>query len=132
MTSPADLIKHNISNTNLDLPLCRMYPKVVLQRLTASQLSNVKSAPENCSVATGALDGWNSTCTTPVSHSFCEPGPSTSTPKTCRNFGFDSRNIAGQASKARRLSTLFQNEKDIVGKIRKRKIIRVQDDSESD
>ncbi|XP_076233511.1 condensin-2 complex subunit D3 isoform X2 [Calliopsis andreniformis] len=82
--------------------------KIVLERISISQLSN---------------------------YSPSQPGPSTSTPKTSKSFDSDFSNATDYVSKGRRLFTFFQNVRKsniFEHKVRERNISEIQDDSESD
>lgn len=120
----SEINNQSASNTKLDLTMCNLHPKIVLERLSVSQLLNSNSPIR-------ALDSLNSpTYSNSILCSPSQPGPSTSTP-TC--FSFESNGTVGRASKVRRLSSFFQNESELFDhEIRERNISQVQDDSESD
>lgn len=122
--SASEINNQSASNKNLDLTMCNLHPKIVLERLSVSQLLNSNSPIR-------ALDSLNSpTYSNSILCSPSQPGPSTSTP-TC--FNSESNNTVGRASRVRRLSSFFQNENELFDhEIRERNISHVQDDSESD
>ncbi|XP_031844598.1 condensin-2 complex subunit D3 isoform X2 [Nomia melanderi] len=99
-----------------DIKSCDLYPTILLERVSISQLSSMNS---------NSLDTWNPVTSTPIpqQHSPSEPGPSTSTPRSsrCFEFEFDS---ATNISKARKI--------DVQRKLVERNICQIQDDSESD
>ncbi|XP_043579056.1 condensin-2 complex subunit D3-like isoform X2 [Bombus pyrosoma] len=122
--SASEINNQSAFNKNLDLMMCNLQPKIVLERLSVPQLLNSNSPIR-------ALDSLNSPIySNSILCSPSQPGPSTSTP-TC--FNFESNGTAGRASKVRRLSSFFQNENELFDhEIRERNISQVQDDSESD
>ncbi|OAD60819.1 Condensin-2 complex subunit D3 [Eufriesea mexicana] len=132
--SPSGMNNHSASNKNLNLSTRKLHPKVVLRRLSVSQLSNCRNTPVNSLSSTSILDGWNTpTCSTPMLYSPSQPGPSTSSPMSFK--GFDSNGTVGHASKVRRLSSFFQNENELISshyEMRERNISQIRDDSESD
>ena len=129
--SALEINNQNASNKNLNLTTCNLYPKVVLERLSISQMLNFGNTSVNSLSSTSALESCNSSiCSNSILHSPLQPGPSISTP-TCSHL--DSNNTVNRASKIRRLSSLFQNESELFDcKIREKNISQVQDDSESD
>ncbi|XP_033184726.2 condensin-2 complex subunit D3 isoform X1 [Bombus vancouverensis nearcticus] len=120
----SEINNQSASNKKLDLTMCNLHPKIVLERLSVPQLLNSNSPIR-------ALDSLNSpTYSNSILCSPSQPGPSTSTP-TC--FSFESNGTVGRASKVRRLSSFFQNESELFDhEIRERNISQVQGDSESD
>lgn len=122
--SASEINNQSTSNKNLDLTLCNLQPKIVLERLSVSQLLNSNSPIR-------ALDSLNSpTYSNSILCSPSQPGPSTSTP-TC--FNFESNGTVDCASKVRRHFSFFQNESELFDhEIREKNISQVQDDSESD
>uniref|UniRef100_V9ICR5 Condensin-2 complex subunit D3 n=2 Tax=Apis cerana TaxID=7461 RepID=V9ICR5_APICE len=130
--SPSEMNNQSASNKNLNLR-SNLYPKVVLQRLSLSDLLNSRSTSVNSFSPISISNGYNSPiCSNPILYSPSQPGPSTSTPKSFKHSDFD---IDNHASKVRRLSSFFQNENiltNIDHKIKKRNIFQIQDDSESD
>ena len=128
--SALEINDQNASNKNLNLT-CNLHPKVVLQRLSISQMLNSGKKSVNSLSPTSALDTCNSPiCSNSILYSPLQLGPSISTP-TCSDL--DSNSTVNRASKIRRLSSLFQNESELFDcKIRGKSISQVQDDSESD
>lgn len=120
----SEINNQSASNKKLDLTMCNLHPKIVLERLSVPQLLNSNSPIR-------ALDSLNSpTYSNSILCSPSQPGPSTSTP-TC--FSFESNGTVGRASKVRRLSSFFQSESELFDhEIRERNISQVQGDSESD
>lgn len=98
--SPSETNKQITNNQNSDLTTCSLQSKVVLQ-----------STPNSRLTPTTPIDSWNFP-TPSVSNlrllSPAQPGPSTSTPNSIKSLDFN-----GHCSKARRLSSFFQNEKQL-------------------
>nr|XP_034191850.1 condensin-2 complex subunit D3-like [Osmia lignaria] len=97
---PSETNKQITNNQNSDLTTCSLHSKVVLQSIPISRLT-----------PTTSIDCWNFS-TPSVSNlrllSPAQPGPSTSTPNSFKSLDFN-----GHCSKARRLSSFFQNEKQL-------------------
>ncbi|CAD1470510.1 unnamed protein product [Heterotrigona itama] len=129
--STLEINNQNASNKNLNLTTCNLYPKVVLQRLSISQMLNSSNILVNSPSPISALDTSNSPiCSNSTLYSLLQPGPSISTPT---RSDLDSNNTVNYASKIRRLSSLFQSENELFDcEIREKSISQVQDDSESD
>lgn len=125
---------HSASNKNLNLSTHISCPKVVLRRLSASQLSSYRSTPVNSFSPTNTLDGWDTPKrSVPILYSPSQPGPSTSSPVSFKDL--NSNGAVGCASKVRRLSSFFQNENELISshyETRERNIPEIRDDSESD
>ncbi|CAK9810096.1 Condensin-2 complex subunit D3 [Anthophora plagiata] len=124
----------NISFKSLDILSPIFQPTVVVKRILLSELPNRRRSTEANSLSpTSLLDGWSSSvCSTPILDP--QPGPSTSTPNPYCDFDSNST-VGAHARRARRLSTFFQNEKELssLQYNRKRKnIFQVQEDDESD
>ncbi|XP_076160819.1 condensin-2 complex subunit D3 [Ptiloglossa arizonensis] len=136
-SSPSETNNQTRSTKNLELRTCNLYPIVQLQRISISQPLILKSTSANPNPPlspTSSLDSWHPISSTPILQppSPSQPGPSTSTPKSSSCFDFDNTD---RVSKARRLSTFFQNAKRSNNFERKTveiNTLQVQDDSESD
>ncbi|XP_076755757.1 condensin-2 complex subunit D3 isoform X1 [Xylocopa sonorina] len=132
-TSSPTMNNQSVPSKNFDATACNVNPKVVLKRLSVSQLSNSRSTPINCFSPTSVSDGWSPImCSTPILYSPSQPGPSTSTPVLPRYLDFD---FNGRATKVRRLSSFYPSENELTGyqhNTRERNSFQVQDDSESD
>ncbi|XP_076626582.1 condensin-2 complex subunit D3-L [Colletes latitarsis] len=140
-SSPIEISNQIRLTKNSDLETHDIYPAVQLQRISISQLPTSKSTSTNVYPSlspTSSLDSWHPISSTPILQlpSPSQPGPSTSTPKSSSCFDFHiSDTLVDHVSKARKLSTFFQNAKKLNNFEHETVDInksQIQDDSESD